>query len=77
MGVQGILQGLRRAGSPLLLSALRLVVFVFPLVGFFALTAYPRTLVWLAFPIAELLTMFFALLFLKRATKAFMATPNA
>jgi Na+-driven multidrug efflux pump len=33
VSIQGILQGLREALSPLLLSALRLAVFVFPLNG--------------------------------------------
>ncbi len=69
VGVQGILQGLRMALAPLILSLCRLVVFVFPLVLAFTFTANPRTLVWLAFPIAELLTMLLALLFLKHATK--------
>ncbi len=69
VGIQGILQGLRRALTPFLLSLFRLAVFVFPLVYLFTNTANPRTLVWLAFPIAELLTMGFAILFMKKASK--------
>lgn len=68
VGIQGILQGLRQAMAPLLLSALRLAVFVFPLVFAFTWTARPRTFVWLAFPIAECLTMLVAILCMKRVS---------
>ncbi len=71
VGIQGILQGLRKAMMPFLLSLFRLAVFVFPLVGLFLLTDEPRTWVWMAFPVAELLTAVFAVLFMiktKRST---------
>lgn len=71
VGIQGILQGMRRALTPLLLSCFRLAVFVFPLVFLFtyAFAAEARTWVWLAFPISELLTMLIALLFLRNTFK--------
>ncbi len=70
VGVQGILQGLRKAAAPLLLSLLRLTVFVLPLMYLFTLTGSPRLLVWLAFPISELLTAFIAVFFLLSALKS-------
>ncbi len=69
VGIQGILQGLRRALPPFLLSLFRLAIFVFPLVYLFTLTNEPRTLVWLAFPLSELFTLFFAILFIKKERK--------
>ncbi len=68
VGIQGILQGLRKAASPLILSLLRLAVFVFPLVFAFTFTKNPRLFVWLAFPISELLTMIVALLIMKNTS---------
>lgn len=56
VGIQGLLQGIRKATSPLILSLLRLVVFIFPLVYIFTLTNNPQITVWIAFPITELLT---------------------
>ncbi len=69
VGMQGVLQGLRKALAPFLLSLFRLAVFVFPLVYAFTLTSNPRTTVWLAFPIAELLTTVIAVLFMRSAYK--------
>ncbi len=69
VGTQGILQGLHKALTPLLLSLFRLVVFVFPLVYVFSLSSEPRTLVWLAFPISELLSLVFAVIFIRHAYK--------
>ncbi len=77
VGIQGILQGLRRAMMPLLLSLLRLAVFVFPLVFLFTFSKHPRTLVWLAFPIAELLTMLVALVCIRQAYKKEAFTQQA
>ncbi len=67
VGVQGILQGLRKALTPFLLSLFRLTVFVFPLVFLFTLLPNSRTFVWLAFPIAEFLTAMIACVFLRDA----------
>ena len=54
--IQGVLQALRYALSPLIISALRLVVFVMPLVWLFTLTSDAVFWIWWAFPIAEILT---------------------
>ena len=65
--VQGILQSLGYAMKPLILSLLRLVIFVFPIAYLFTLSEKVTTLVWWTFPLAEILTTFFAFLFLKQA----------
>ena len=56
IAVQGILQALRYAITPLIISALRLAIFVFPVVWLFTQTKNLQSLVWWAFPISELLT---------------------
>lgn len=69
VAIQGVLQALGYAVKPLLLSLLRLVVFVFPVAFFF--TQMPNVLntLWWTFPIAEVLTAFVAFLYLKQAEK--------
>ena len=56
IAVQGVLQALGYAFFPLLISCLRLAVFVFPAVWLFTLAPNAAELVWWAFPIAEALT---------------------
>ena len=56
IAVQGVLQALGSALYPLLISCLRLAVFVFPAVWLFSLSENAVSLVWWAFPIAEALT---------------------
>lgn len=56
IAVQGILQALRYAVSPLIISALRLMIFVFPIVWLLTLTGNPQLFVWWAFPISEICT---------------------
>ena len=67
IAVQGVLQALGYALMPLVISALRLAVFVFPAVWLFTLSSEAATLVWWAFPIAEVLTSLFSLFFLLSA----------
>lgn len=69
VAVQGVLQALGYAVKPLILSFLRLVVFVFPTAFFF--TRMPNVLntLWWTFPIAEILTAAVACFFLKQAEK--------
>lgn len=69
VAVQGVLQALGYAVKPLVLSMLRLAVFVFPIAILF--TKLPNVLdtVWWTFPIAEILTDIFAYIFLKQALK--------
>lgn len=56
IATQGVLQALGYALYPLLISCLRLAVFVFPAVGLLSLLPDAATAVWWAFPIAEALT---------------------
>ena len=69
VAVQGMLQALGYAGRPLLLSFLRLILFVFPIAYLFTLSENVLNLVWWTFPIAEVLTCIFAYIFLKNAMK--------
>lgn len=69
VAIQGVLQALGYAGKPLILSLLRLVIFVFPVTFLFTLSSRVLDLVWWTFPIAEVLTFVFAYVFLKRAEK--------
>ena len=69
VAIQGVLQALGYAGKPLILSLLRLVVFVFPITFLFTLSSDVLNLVWWTFPIAEILTCIFAYIFLKQAEK--------
>ena len=66
VAVQGILQSLGYALRPLLISLLRLVVFVFPIAYLFTLSNRVVDLVWWTFPIAEVLTAIIAIFILKK-----------
>lgn len=69
VAVQGILQGFNAVYSPLVISALRLIVIVFPVAFLFTLSANVCTLIWWTFPIAEIITAVIAFLLLKNAIK--------
>lgn len=69
VAVQGVLQALGYAFKPLVLSLLRLVVFVFPIAYVFTLFDNVLNSVWWTFLIAEVLTCVVAFLFLKDALK--------
>ncbi|MGM9873354.1 MAG: MATE family efflux transporter [Bacilli bacterium] len=56
LAVQGVLQAYRKAFSPLIISLLRLVVFVAPCCVIFVSLSNASSLIWWSFPIAELLT---------------------
>ncbi len=56
VAVQGALQALRYALQPLIISLLRLVVFVFPIAYYFVSFENVTEIVWWTFPIAEVLT---------------------
>lgn len=53
VAVQGILQSLGYALKPLVISFLRLVIFVFPIAYLFTLSNNVSNIVWWTFPIAE------------------------
>lgn len=67
VAVQGVLQALGYALKPLLLSLLRLAIFVFPIAYFFTLSPNVVEQIWWTFPISEILTAVFAFAFLRNA----------
>ncbi len=73
IAVQGVLQALGYAMYPLLISFLRLAVFVFPCVWLLTLTENASISVWWAFPIAEVLTAAVSAVLLVCAIRAKLA----
>ena len=67
VAIQGILQSIRYAFRPLIISLLRLVIFVFPIAYLFTKSSNVTEIVWWTFPIAEILTAFISLLILKNS----------
>ena len=67
VAVQGILQAFGYSVKPLILSALRLAIFVFPTAVLFTLSKKVVDTVWWTFPIAEILTAIFSVIFLASA----------
>ncbi len=65
VAIQCILQSIRYAIRPLIISLFRLIIFVFPIVYLFTKTNDVVNLVWWTFPIAEFLTAIISLLILK------------
>ena len=65
VAIQGILQSIRYALRPLIISLLRLVVFVFPIAYLFTKSSNVTKFVWWTFPISEILTMIISLFILK------------
>lgn len=69
VAVQGILQSIGYAIRPLIISLLRLVIFVFPIAYLFTLSDNVTELVWWTLPIAEVLTAIISLFILKKSYK--------
>ena len=67
VSIQGILQSIGYALRPLIISLLRLVIFVFPIAYLFTRTNNVTELVWWTFPIAEILTSIVSLFILKNS----------
>ena len=65
VAIQGILQSVRYALRPLIISLLRLVIFVFPIAYLFTRSSDVTEVVWWTFPIAEVLTAVISLFILK------------
>lgn len=63
--IQGILQSIRYAIRPLIISMLRLVIFVFPIAYLFTKSNNVTEIVWWTFPISEVLTAIISLIILK------------
>ncbi len=69
VAVQGILQSLGYAIRPLIISLLRLVIFIFPVAYLFTLSDNVTNIVWWTFPIAEILTCIISIFILKETYK--------
>lgn len=69
VAVQGVLQSLGYAVRPLIISLLRLVVFVFPIAYLFTLSDNVANVVWWTFPIAEIATVIISIFIIKRSYK--------
>ncbi len=67
IAIQGILQSLGYAIKPLIISLLRLVIFVFPIAYLFILSKNVSNIVWWTFPISEILTSIIAIIMLKKS----------
>ncbi len=74
VAVQGVLQALRYAIRPLIISLLRLVIFVFPIAYYFAGRSDVMQSVWWTFPIAEVLTAVISVFILKSSYEAKITT---
>ena len=69
VAIQGVLQSIGYALRPLIISLLRLVVFVFPIAYLFTKSNNVIYNVWWTFPIAEILTVIISLFILKDSYK--------
>lgn len=69
VAVQGVLQSLGYALRPLVISFLRLIIFVFPVAYLFTLSDNVTNIVWWTFPIAEILTALISIFILKKSYK--------
>ncbi len=67
VAIQGVLQSIRYALRPLIISLLRLVIFVFPVAFVFTKRENVIEIVWWTFPIAEVLTAIISLFILKNS----------
>lgn len=67
IAIQGVLQSINYAARPLIISALRLVIFVFPIAYIFTLSDNVSNIVWWTFPIAEVLTAIISVFILKNS----------
>lgn len=65
VAIQGVLQSIRYALRPLIISLLRLVIFVFPIAYLFTQSNNVMNIVWWTFPISEILTAIISLFILK------------
>lgn len=69
VSIQGVFQALRNSLFPFITALLRLVVFVFPLAYIFTLSDNVLNIVWLTFPIAEVLTAIISIVLLSYIIK--------
>lgn len=69
VAIQGILQGFNEVYSPLIISALRLIVLVLPIAYLFTLSTNVSLYLWWTFPIAEVITAVVSFFLLKKSLK--------
>ncbi len=69
VAIQGVLQAFRESLRPMLISFLRLIIFVLPIAYLFTLSEDSVNLIWWTFPIAEALTAVISIIFLRQAMK--------
>ena len=69
VAIQGVLQGFGEVWSPLVISALRLLIFVLPVAYLFTLSSNVTTLIWWTFPIAEAVTAVVSHFIFRRCVK--------
>jgi multidrug efflux pump len=70
VAIQGVFQALNESIKPMFIALLRLVIFLFPFVYIFTLNKdYNTRLIWLAFPLSELLTSIIAVILLIKELK--------
>lgn len=77
VAIQGVFQALRNSWFPLLTALLRLVVFVLPVAYLFTLSNDVLDLVWLTFPIAEILTAIVSAFLLRYIIKKKISVLNS
>ena len=65
VSIQGILQSIGYALKPLIISLLRLVIFVFPIAFLFTKSDNVTEIIWWTFPITEILTSIISIYILK------------
>lgn len=65
ISIQGVLQSLGYALKPLIISLLRLIIFVFPIAFLFTKTNNVMDTVWWTFPISELITSIISIFILR------------
>ena len=70
ISIQGVLQGLNKVYSPVLISFFRLLLCPLPFCFLFLFLDKNAILFWVAFPIAEVITCGFSFLFLNHARKS-------
>lgn len=69
IALQGVFQALECGMSSLVVSLLRLLIVVLPLARIFSRLTNAATMIWFAFPIAELAAAVMAVIFMVKAAK--------
>ena len=77
VAVQGVLQGFGNVYKPIVISLLRLIVFVVPFAVIFCSGENVQSNFWFTFPIAEVLTAIISVFLLKDSAKKAFASLNA